>query len=248
MCLLGETGKKKNDCKASFLRRTFKGTNTTFLFFFSISINLSASVCRSNSCWNEGLVRTCTDTKCLSDNKHTDQSIPRSRVSLSVTTMVKEKRERENKNFRGRSNVVHLHSSTPDNGSFRNPWCMTTVSSFQSASELGEGSWKGVVKPLVWPHATEKTKRFSFFHVPVYCLSLLEIEFFPEVLLSFATVRPKIIRFRSSTYHTKSTSKEHREWGSLLHFTPFQKKEGVVDICTITRRPGINTRMCWYII
>ncbi len=23
----------------------------------------------------------------------------------------------------------------------------------------------------------------------------------------------------------KSTSKEHREWGSLLHFTPFQKKE-----------------------
>ncbi len=43
-------------------------------FFFSISINLSA-VCRSNSAWNEDLVRTCRDTKCLSANKHTDQSI-----------------------------------------------------------------------------------------------------------------------------------------------------------------------------
>ena len=47
--------KKKNDCKVSLLRKTFKGTNTTFLFF-CISINLSAAVCRSTSVWNEGLV------------------------------------------------------------------------------------------------------------------------------------------------------------------------------------------------
>ena len=72
----GSRAKKKNDCKASLLRRTFKGTNTTFLSsFFSISINSSAVVRRSSSAWNEGLVRACRDTKCLSDNKHTDQSI-----------------------------------------------------------------------------------------------------------------------------------------------------------------------------
>ena len=39
--------KKKNDCKASLLRRTFKGTNTTFLSSFSI--NSSAAVRRSSS-------------------------------------------------------------------------------------------------------------------------------------------------------------------------------------------------------
>ena len=32
--------KKKNDCEASLLRRTFKGTNTTFLSSFSPSIYL----------------------------------------------------------------------------------------------------------------------------------------------------------------------------------------------------------------
>ena len=32
--------KKKNDCKTSLLRRTFKGTNTTFLFSLSLSIYL----------------------------------------------------------------------------------------------------------------------------------------------------------------------------------------------------------------
>ena len=30
----GKSEKKKNDCKASLLRRTFKGTNTTFLSSF----------------------------------------------------------------------------------------------------------------------------------------------------------------------------------------------------------------------
>ncbi len=64
---------KKNDCKASLLRKTFKGTNKT-LFFFFISVNLSDTVCRSDSALNEDLVRTCRDTKCLSANKHTDQS------------------------------------------------------------------------------------------------------------------------------------------------------------------------------
>ena len=41
-CHLGKAGKeKKNDFKESLLRKTFKGTNTTFLFFFiSISIHL----------------------------------------------------------------------------------------------------------------------------------------------------------------------------------------------------------------
>ena len=43
----GKPGKKKNDCKASLLRRTFKGTNTTFLSSFSI--NSSAAVRRSSS-------------------------------------------------------------------------------------------------------------------------------------------------------------------------------------------------------
>ena len=32
--------KKKNDCKASLLRRTFKGTNTTFLSSFSPSLSI----------------------------------------------------------------------------------------------------------------------------------------------------------------------------------------------------------------
>ena len=31
---------------------------------------------RSSSAWKEGLVRVCRDTKCLSANKHTDQSKP----------------------------------------------------------------------------------------------------------------------------------------------------------------------------
>ncbi len=31
--------------------------------------------CRSSSAWTEGLPRACRDTKCLSANKHTDQSI-----------------------------------------------------------------------------------------------------------------------------------------------------------------------------
>ncbi len=58
-------------------------------------------------------------------------------------------------NFRGHFSVVRLHSSAPDNGSFRNPWCMTTVSSFRLACELGNDPWKGVVKP---PPAIEKKK------------------------------------------------------------------------------------------
>ena len=40
--------KKKNDCKASLIRETFKGTNITFSFFLSLSSHLSA-VCRSSS-------------------------------------------------------------------------------------------------------------------------------------------------------------------------------------------------------
>ena len=44
-------------------------------FFLLFSINSSAAVHRSSSAWKEGLVRACRDTKCLSANKHTDQSI-----------------------------------------------------------------------------------------------------------------------------------------------------------------------------
>ena len=64
---------KKNDCKVSLIRETFKGTNTTFSFFLSLSSHLS-DVCTSSSAWTEGLTRACRDTKCLSANKHTDQS------------------------------------------------------------------------------------------------------------------------------------------------------------------------------
>ena len=66
-------------------RKTFTGTNTTFLFL-CLFFNLSVAVCRSSSDWNEGLVWACRDTKCLSVNKHTDQSINDRLVSLTHTT------------------------------------------------------------------------------------------------------------------------------------------------------------------
>ncbi len=52
--------------------------------------NLS-SVYRSSSSWTEGLTRACRDTKCLSVNKHTDQSIPPIRLTIiSVTSSTRQ--------------------------------------------------------------------------------------------------------------------------------------------------------------
>ncbi len=51
--------------------------------FFFISVNLSATVCRSSSAWKEGLARACRDTKCLSVDKHTDQSRPKTKTDGS---------------------------------------------------------------------------------------------------------------------------------------------------------------------
>ncbi len=70
-------GKEKNDCNwwpLSLKGRHLMEQIQHSLFFLSLSFFLSVVGCRSNSTWSEGLVWACRDTKCLSVNKHTDQS------------------------------------------------------------------------------------------------------------------------------------------------------------------------------
>ncbi len=54
--------------------RVHTSTYTTIMSKYAHAFSVKPAVCRSNSAWNEDLVWACRDTKCLSANKHTDQS------------------------------------------------------------------------------------------------------------------------------------------------------------------------------
>ncbi len=78
--------KKKNDCKESLLRRTFKGTNTTFLSSFSSSLSIHLVQYTDLAQPEMRVLCELVGTlNVLSVNKHTDQSRWMSRIWSGCT-------------------------------------------------------------------------------------------------------------------------------------------------------------------